>query len=116
MKQIFVVEDDHDIRELITFLLMSQNYEVKGFANAESFQKTILSEKPDLVLLDVMLPDGNGQELCVRLHQEKITGEIPVVLMSAHVEEVGCQYARDFIRKPFDVEDFLERVERHVAS
>lgn len=115
MKQIFVVEDDHDIRELITYLLISENYNVKSFPNAESFKNTILGEKPDLVLLDVMLPDGNGQDICKDLHQMDDTLKIPVVLMSAHVDNIKTQHAQDFISKPFDVEDFLNKIERQLA-
>ena len=115
MKQIFVVEDDHDIRELITYLLISENYQVKSFPNAESFKETISDERPDLVLLDVMLPDGNGQEICQDLHQTEESFQVPVVLMSAHVDEIRAHHAKDFIRKPFDVEDFLHKIERQLT-
>lgn len=115
MKQIFVVEDDHDIRELITYLLISENYIVKSFPNAESFIKTISAEKPDLVLMDVMLPDGNGQDICKDLQQMDDTLKIPVVLMSAHVDNIKTQHARDFISKPFNVDDFLHKIHQHLA-
>lgn len=117
MKEIYVVEDDHDIRGLIELLLISNHYKVQSFPTAKDFQKGITSGRPDLVLLDIMLPDGNGIEICRNLSTNSQTESIPVVLMSAHADanitaEVG---ARDFISKPFDVEDFLNRIKKQVS-
>lgn len=117
MKQIYIVEDDKDIRELLELLLISQNYKVNSFPTAKDFKIGILSKKPDLVLLDIMLPDGNGIEICKELSQKSQTREIPVVLMSAHgnpniSEEVG---AKDFIAKPFNIEDFNERIKKQLT-
>lgn len=112
MKEIYIVEDDKDIRELLELLLINQNYKVNAFPTAKEFKNGLLTKKPDLVLLDIMLPDGNGLAICKELTHNPETGEIPVVLMSAHEnqnisEEVG---AKDFIAKPFNIEDFNERI------
>lgn len=117
MKQIYVVEDDKDIRELLELLLRSQDYQVQSFPTAKDFKDKIFSEKPDLVLLDIMLPDGNGVEICKELTQKQTTKEIPVVLMSAHAnpnisKEVG---AKDFIAKPFNIDDFNERIKNQLS-
>ncbi len=117
-KEIFIVEDDDGIRELIEYLLISQDYEVQTFPNAERFKQTIDSRSPDLILLDVMLPDGNGLEICECLGEKDKTNNIPVVLMSAHadVDPQKTANARDFIAKPFDIEDFLYTIGKHVGD
>lgn len=117
MKEIYVVEDDNGIRELLEFLLVSNEYTVQSFATAEAFRKNIRTAKPDLILMDVMLPDGNGLDMCKGLSQEENTSKIPVILMSAHANIKNLQNtcARDFIAKPFDIDDLLYRMGRLLA-
>lgn len=110
MKEIFIVEDNDHIRELLEFILTDQDYAVKSFPNARSFQQLITTEHPDLILMDIMLPDGNGLEMCKSLGNNKETREIPVILMSAHANISKDNCAVDFIPKPFDVEDLIERI------
>lgn len=114
MKEIFVVEDDDGIRELVEFLLTTHEYSVKAFPNARAFYKAVPQEIPDLFLLDIMLPDGNGLDLCKELKESKETSDIPVVLMSAHAEISGTGGADDFIAKPFDVDELIKRIERQL--
>ncbi|HSI68696.1 MAG TPA: response regulator [Gillisia sp.] len=114
MKEIFVVEDDEGIRELIEFLLLSKHYDVKTFSTVRSFENNLPGKTPDLFLLDIMLPDGNGLDLCKQLKQTNITSSIPVVLMSAHANISRLEGADDFIAKPFDVDDLLQRIERQL--
>lgn len=117
MKKIYLVEDDDGIRELIEYLLISQEYKVNSFPTAEAFRKRMDSDLPDLILLDIMLPDGNGLEMCNVLGTSENTKNIPVVLMSAHADEkpsIG-NCARDFIAKPFDVDEFLVRIEKQLV-
>lgn len=115
MKQIYIVEDDDGIRELIEFLLVSEDYAVKTFPTARSFQETVSHSTPDLFLLDIMLPDGNGLDLCKALKNTGKTKNIPVVLMSAHADIAKMEGADDFIAKPFDVDELLERITRQLA-
>lgn len=115
MKEIFVVEDDDGIRELLEFLLMSKNYEVKTFPSVRSFENRISGKTPDLFLLDIMLPDGNGLDLCKQLKEADNTSRIPVVLMSAHANLSRMEGADDFIAKPFDVDDLLERIGKQLG-
>lgn len=72
---------------------------------------------PDLILMDIMLPDGNGLEMCRDLYADKSAAHIPVVLMSAHTAEYQVHRencARDFIAKPFDIDEFIARVARQL--
>lgn len=116
MKKIFVVEDDHDIREMVEFILTNQEYKVQSFSTAEEFNKGMTAQKPDLILLDIMLPDGNGVEICRGLKQQIDTNGIPVVLMSAHANAKNLkeECANDFIAKPFDVDDLLARLHKQL--
>lgn len=117
MKKIFIVEDDHDIRELIEYLLMSREYMVESFPTAEEFKIGINSNNPDLILMDIMLPDGNGLEMCRDLFNNTEKNHIPVVLMSAHtnidISKEAC--VRDFIAKPFDIDDFFTQVQHQLS-
>ncbi len=112
-KTIYVVEDNDDIRELVEYLLEVEGYEVVGFPNATSFNKQIESFLPDMVVLDVMLPDGNGIDICNQLKATSATQNTPVLLMSANanVGMIGNETkADDFISKPFDIDDLVKRV------
>lgn len=116
MKEIFIVEDDEGIRELLEFLLMSKDYKVKTFPTVNSFNSYLTQNTPDLFLLDIMLPDGNGLDLCKELKQIEATRAVPVVLMSAHADISRMEGADDFIAKPFDVDELLERIERQLPK
>ena len=97
-------------------MLESPDFKVTAFPNAEDFQKAILNHSPDLILLDIMLPDGNGIEICKNLRKTESTTGIPVVLMSAHADASILQdnCANDFIAKPFDIDDLVTRVNRQL--
>lgn len=110
MKEIYIVEDNDHIRELLEFILTDQDYAVQSFPNARSFQNQITTKHPDLILMDVMLPDGNGLDMCNSLGINKETRAIPVILMSAHANINKDNCAVDFIPKPFDVDDLIGRI------
>ncbi|SEN56314.1 Response regulator receiver domain-containing protein [bacterium A37T11] len=110
-----VVEDNKDIRELIEFVLVEEQYEVKTFERASSFWEGIKFSYPDLVFLDIMLPDGNGVEICEKLKSAKSTAQIPIILMSAHTYIDNRKCAADFMPKPFDIVDLIGRVRRMVG-
>lgn len=114
-KHIQIVEDDGDIRFIVEYILEDANYIVETFENATTFNNRGRIEDVDLIILDVMLPDGNGIELCRNLKTSNKTDKIPVIIMSAHagsqsVLEEAC--ADDFINKPFDLDNFLIRVKK----
>jgi DNA-binding response OmpR family regulator len=113
-KSVCVLEDDEGIRDVIILLLQEENYHVTGFASIEDFNLNAKNLKPDLFLLDVMLPDGSGIDICSGLKMADSTKNIPVLMMSAHAKigEINktCN-AQGFISKPFDIYDLLKRVD-----
>lgn len=118
-KRIQIVEDDEDIRFIVEYLLADEGYEVESFGTAAEFNAGIAALKPDLIILDVMLPDGNGIAICRALKTNKETLNIPVIIMSAHaaeksVLEEAC--ADDFISKPFDLDHFLRRIKEQLSA
>ncbi|KLT63980.1 response regulator transcription factor [Pedobacter sp. BMA] len=121
-KKICILEDDDDIREIITFLLETENYEVCSFATVSAFMKGAPESHADAFVLDVMLPDGNGIDVCKILKADRSTCAIPVLMMSANYSRGDVLYdcaAQDFISKPFDIGDFVHRVDNqafgHIA-
>jgi two-component system phosphate regulon response regulator PhoB len=118
-KIIYLVEDNPDISELIEYLLSGLDYEVVPYANATDFQLKMAVGLPDLIILDIMLPDGNGLEICRTLKSVLETRHIPVLLMSAHMNgkiESKEVAADGFISKPFDIDDFTTRVQQCLAA
>lgn len=113
-KSIFILEDDEDIRTIITLLLDEKSYLVSTFPTAKAFKNGMIDTHPDMIILDVMLPDGNGLDICKLLKQEKDTQDIPILMMSAHTHSADIKAtcgAEDFINKPFDIHDFVKRVD-----
>ena len=80
MALIYIVEDDDNIREIETIALKNSNYMVKDFARASDFYKALEVLLPDLVLLDVMLPDENGCDIVRRLRSNTVTKRLPVIM------------------------------------
>ena len=117
-KLIQIIEDDEAIRDVIEFILQESDYDVTVASNAKEFKINLFNTLPDLILMDVRLPDGNGLQLCRKLKQSLDTRHIPVIIMSAHsnAEESSKEaFADDFIAKPFDLNDLLKRIERQLA-
>lgn len=119
MAKIFVLEDDRDIREVVEWILVSEDYEVVSFENVNDFMSRDIRELPDLFILDVMLPDGSGLEVCNQLRSESLQDHIPIIIMSAHasLEQVstGCK-ADAFIQKPFELDFFLNKIRTSIHS
>lgn len=117
MGKIFVLEDDRDIREVVKLMLESDDYIVVSFANVHDFMNRDMTDIPDLFILDVMLPDGSGLEVCEKIKSESNLSKPPVLIMSAHASLAqvtqGCS-AEGFIQKPFDMEHFLNQVKTQI--
>nr|WP_068889410.1 response regulator [Pedobacter panaciterrae] len=114
-KLIHVVEDDEDIRFIVEYVLIEAGYEVVTSGTSKEFYKKIAVQHPELILLDVMLPDGNGIDICRSLKTDDKTSHISIIIMSAHaaeraVLEEAC--ANGFISKPFDLDDMLNAVKK----
>ena len=112
---IYIVEDDTDIRELETYALKNSGYEVKSFGESKSFFKACAEIKPQLVILDVMLPDFDGLSVLEKLRKDKSTKNIPVILVTAKSSEMdkvkGLDMgADDYITKPFGVMELISRI------
>lgn len=118
-KTIYVVEDDLDISGLIAIILNNAGFQVSAATTVEDFYQLLKIKIPDLILLDIMLPDGNGVEVCKELKQAEAFKYIPVILMSAHakVNVIASECsADDFIAKPFDIYDLTNKVKVQLAS
>lgn len=114
-KWIYYVEDDTSIRELVLYALKTAEFQVMGFENAASFYKIMKEQQPDLILLDIMLPDEDGVSILKKLKSRPDTENIPVIMMTAKSSEydkvLGLDSgADDYITKPFGVMELISRV------
>ena len=115
MALIYIVEDDESIREIEEFALINAGHKVVGFSDAKSFFHQISDVLPDLVLLDVMLPDADGIDIMKKLRENKETKRLPVVMVTAKTSEIDKvkgldSGADDYIVKPFGVMELISRV------
>lgn len=112
---IYSVEDDKDIAKIINKTLSKQGYDVVSFYDGTSFIKAFDENKPDMVLLDMMLPDLSGAHLLQYIRKDSVNDHIPVVIISANslvTDKVdGLDMgADDYIAKPFDLLELMSRV------
>lgn len=118
-KSIYIVEDNKDIGFILQYFLSDEGFDVELFETVAAFQARLASKAPDLFLLDVMLPDGDGLDVCTELkHCTSYDGK-PVLVMSAHLpsefnERDSC--ADSFIAKPFDLFVILSRVNQFLPA
>ena len=115
MALIYVVEDDKNIQEIETFALANVGYEVKGFDSATDFYAALNETAPDLILLDIMLPDEDGLEIVKKLRAMPQTKHLPVMMVTAKTKEIdkvrGLDIgADDYMTKPFGIMELLSRV------
>ncbi len=114
--RILVVEDEADLAELVAFNLRQAGHTVVVAHDGSAALTAIRRQVPDLVLLDLMLPDMSGLEVCRRLRRDKDTGRVPVVMLTAKGEEVdrvvGFEVgADDYVVKPFSPRELMLRVD-----
>ena len=118
-KKILIVEDEESLLKLESILLTSKGYDVHGVGDGQAALDAISEVKPDLVLLDIMLPEIDGFEVCRRLKEDKKSQHIPVIFITA-LDEIanktkGFQLgAVDYITKPFDALEVRMRVQTHM--
>jgi phosphate regulon transcriptional regulator PhoB len=116
MKQtIFVLEDDSDISELISFNLEKQGYRVKTEKNGQKAFDLIVKQPPDLLVLDLNLPGLSGIEICKYLRENARTKELPIIMLTARTQEIdkiiGFEIgADDYVTKPFSMRELLARI------
>jgi two-component system phosphate regulon response regulator PhoB len=114
-KQILVVEDERPIREMIAFGLRRAGFEVREAADARTGRAEVANKRPDLLLVDWMLPDTSGLEFTRALKRERETRELPIIMLTARAEEgdkvAGLEGgADDYITKPFSPRELLARI------
>ena len=112
---IYLVEDDDSIRELVLYTLHTTGFEAEGFRNAADFWQALEKELPQLVLLDIMLPDEDGLHILKRLRAGAETADLPVMMLTAKSSEydrvVGLDSgADDYMPKPFGMIELVSRV------
>jgi len=119
-QRILIVEDEESLLKLESILLTSKGYQVQGVANGKEALEAIKTTPPDLVLLDIMLPEIDGFEVCQRIKENEATKHIPVIMLTAKKsredmsrgEKVGADW---YITKPFKSAMVIETIQRFLA-
>ncbi|HSK67021.1 MAG TPA: response regulator [Anaerolineales bacterium] len=122
LKCILCVEDEPEMIDLIRLILGRRGFEVKGAAGGVEGLRMIRQEPPDLVLLDLMLPDMDGWEVYQQMKADEKTKHIPVIVVTAKAQSIdkvlGLHIAKvdDYITKPFSPQDLMNSVEKVLKS
>jgi pilus assembly protein CpaE len=120
-ERILVVDDDQDSLKLISMMLSRQGYEVSSATGGESGLQKAFNERPDLILLDVMMPDMDGFEVCKRLREEEVTASTPIIMFTAKTlvddKIVGFEAgATDYLTKPTHPAELAARIKRALGT
>ena len=115
MALIYIVEDDKNIREIESFALRNSGYQIRDFSCGKDFYQAVQEKKPDLVILDIMLPDEDGMEILQKLRKNPETKRLPIMMVTAKTTELdrvkGLDMgADDYMSKPFGVMELISRV------
>lgn len=112
---VYIVEDDTSIRELEMYALKNASFEVSGFADGMELMKALESRVPDIILLDIMLPNEDGLDILKRIRNSVLYCNVPVIMVTARTSEIDAvkgldMGADDYITKPFGVMELVSRV------
>ncbi len=112
---IALLDDEPDIVELVSLHLKKAGFEVRGFQKSETFYHFIETHSPNLIILDLMLPDVDGLEICKYLKRKEVFSSIPIIMLTAKGEEIdkvlGLELgADDYVTKPFSPKELVARV------
>lgn len=115
MPLIYILEDDKNIQEIESYAIKGNGYDVRAFDDAQAFDRGMQERKPDLLLLDVMLPGEDGLSVLKRIRSNKDTKELPVILVTAKDSEIDTVRgldlgADDYLTKPFGVMELVSRI------
>jgi excisionase family DNA binding protein len=118
---VLVVDDDQQVREVVRINLELEGYTVREAANAEEGLAALEEDAPDLILLDVMMPQVDGWEMLRRVQERHGIGSIPVVMFSGKVDEASVAQAAErgaqaFVGKPFDLRSLIEQTKQIVPA
>ena len=120
MRRILAVDDDHDILEVLQFILEDSGYKVDTLSDGHQLMDTIRDKHPDLILLDIMLGNLDGRELCKEVKRQASTHNIPVIMISASHNAANFlnheNGPNDFVAKPFDINVLLDSIKRQFGS
>lgn len=122
MKRILCIEDDLEMIDLIRLILARRGFEVLGAAGGMAGLKEVREQLPDLVLLDLMMPDMDGWEVYQQMKAEDSTRNIPVIVVTAKAQSIdrvlGLHIAKvdDYIAKPFSPQDLLNSIEKVLSQ
>ena len=113
--QVLIIEDEPDIRKTIDYNLTKESFKVVQAGSIEEGEKALASNQIDVIILDLMLPDGSGLTLCRDIKSDDKTKHIPIIILTAKTEEVdrvvGFELgADDYVTKPFSVRELILRV------
>lgn len=118
MRRILAVDDDNDILDILQFILEDSGYKVDTLSDGNKLMDSISKNNPDLILLDVMLGNVDGRELCKQLKKDDHTHDIPVVMISASHNAgntVNLENGpNDFVAKPFDINELLNTIQKQL--
>lgn len=115
MPLIYIAEDDQGIRELILYTLQVSDFEAKGFETGTALLEAVKDRRPDLVLLDIMMPEQDGLMILQKLRQNPETADLPVIMETARTAEsdtvTGLDLgADDYLSKPFGMAEMMSRI------
>ena len=113
--KIWCIEDDININNLVVYAMESSGYTARGFTTYADFDRAMKTERPDMVILDVMLPDMDGMEILQQIRSNALTHSIPVIMLTAKTAEIDKlrsldMGADDYVPKPFGVMELISRV------
>ena len=113
--RIFIVEDEPDLRDTLSFNFENEGFKVSSFPDGEKCLTSVKKNKPDLIILDLMLPGINGLDVCREIRSEEENNDVSIIMLTAKGEEidriVGFELgADDYVTKPFSVRELILRV------
>ncbi|MCD6508061.1 response regulator [Candidatus Poribacteria bacterium] len=120
-KKILLIDDEPEVIETVKFLLNLKNFDVVDARDGVEGLAKAREEKPDLILLDIMLPNMNGYEVCANLKRDPETSDIPVLFLTARDDTDSVMRAHragadDYIVKPFSTTILFNKIKRHLAA
>ena len=120
MHKVLIADDENNIRHILDFSLHSEGFDVVAATNGEDAFTLAVSEKPDLIILDVMMPGQGGIETCRQLKADERVADIPVILLTARAsrqnrEEGKAAGADEYITKPFSPQKVINAVQNFLG-